>query len=202
MYNLSFTLSDKAFEFWNKFALEVDKQKYVIYGKNRNQNKKYIRVYQNTLAKMAEAGVYKIFIQNKLPCSMPSSKVLTSPTWDSDLISDDFRIHVKNQPPYSRKTFGISWTFQVGGQGKGNIDPIYGGKYDSKDLAAFTSISDDERTVTLEALVQVELLHKYKLFKFIDGVDLPHLKEIKKFVHLNDIKLTIPNLFYFESLRK
>jgi hypothetical protein len=57
------------------------------------------------------------------------------------------------------------------------------------------------RTVTVDALVPVPILHKNKLFTFVDGEDLPHLKGIKLFVRYEheevpSLKRCIKDLYF------
>jgi hypothetical protein len=197
-------LSDEDYHKCRKFAEDCDirSKKDYVYGVMRNQPYAEKRIRDHTNGKMCELAAHRIFERHGLKTSEPSFEVLKKPTWDCDLESDDYRIHVKGQSHESVSKYGKSWTFQVGNKyGSYGKDPIYAGPYDDKDLVAFCSIGVDMRTVTVDALVPVPDLHKNKLFTFVDGEDLPHLKGIKLFVRYeheeaSSLKRCIKDLYF------
>ena len=106
-------LSKEYYKKCRRFALDVINTNFDHY-KTRSQNNKEAIIEQITYGKIAEWAAYIYVISHGAWCSAPDMEVYEkrNKSFDADLISGRYDIHVKSQTKRSMTQYGASWMFQ------------------------------------------------------------------------------------------
>lgn len=103
-------------------------------------------------------------------------------SFDADMKTDSFDVHVKTQDKASGEKYGISWVFQYSGGGYGHTDPLLA-KPTVRDLAVFVTVDMTALSCTIHAATRCVLLPKF--------LSLPKLIQLygsKRVVYLDSLK--------------
>jgi hypothetical protein len=143
--------------------------------KRRNQGDVNKVMFDITVGKMAEIGVYKIMKKNNFNCSYPDFNIYDKyhKTFDADLIIDKYDIHVKSQHILQSKNFGESWLFQ-------KTDTLTY-KPSERDVICLCIVSSGE-VIIKKMLLANNIVDMYGRPKS------PKLKDNKHALYLSDIK--------------
>ena len=108
------------------------------------------------VGKLGEFAVYNYLKNSKHGCTKPDLKVYPKEEkrFKSDLIYGRWRMCVKSQSMEQSKVFGLSWTFQSGGNGVGHRDHILDGVV----KWMFAGCLVDGNTVYIKTIIPMEIV--------------------------------------------
>ena len=136
-FNYNFTQEDidKCYVFANTCSNHCYSQ--------RNQNNRDKIINDIIVGKLGEIVAYQYIISKNNKCSMPDFKVYApnEKSWQPDLITDNYKIHVKSQDNQQAKIFGASWTFQLSNKNNnyGKDTEIF--RNNNTDIIVFTGVN-------------------------------------------------------------
>lgn len=185
-------VSQEIYDLCNKFA-EKSVDSSVDHYEKRNQSNKANIKEQISIGKVGEFGAY-FYLQGMISnISKPDLKIYNSEnkSFDYDLKSDKYNVHVKSQLMTTAYEFGLSWTFQYGNKNSGHFDShIF-----NNDLNQHIILTLVHPTfVDVLSFCNVKVLHEYNLFK---DPKVDKLKGIKKVIYYDDL-IKIPTEKIFE----
>jgi len=132
------------------------------------------------IGKCGEYIVYKYFNKKYPTITKPDFNIYEKydKSWDYDLKTDKYNIHVKSQDYSSSKLFGISWIFE-------KSDKHIFQNYGDNDWVCFVLVNINNYTGKILKLVKIKTLHEKNLFKS------PKLNKLKTklAVYFSDLKL-------------
>jgi hypothetical protein len=138
---LIYTGRRRAIECW-KFAEDVIDTNIKKYKKRNQKDRKRI-MKQICIGKVAEWGAYQHLRDSGIEVSKPDMKIYPTKgkSFDADLSTPLFEIHVKTQTIEHMEKYGASWIFQ-------NTDPLLAEPTES-DLIALTHVNYKEMSKVL-----------------------------------------------------
>lgn len=156
-----------------EFANKIDTDFYAT----KNQKDKDKRINDQIVGKLGEEIAY-CYLKNDYKVSCPDYEIYDkeNKSWQPDLYTPDFKIHVKSQSADSSERFGLSWTFAT------TDKEVF--KADSTDYVVFTQVNLLKRFGLVKSILKISTLHDNDLFKE------PLLKKLvghKKVIYINDI---------------
>jgi len=184
LVNKEFLISKEDFTKCAKFAKDVIATN-SIYAQ-RGQTDVARIMLQIITGKMGELAARNYLMGLGKKCSdVDFSITKNGKSFDADLVTENKNVHVKSQDIQSANIFGLSWTFQWGGDGKGNVDTKIFNTYSQTDAVIFCLVNVETLTVEVKAANHVSWLHKNNLFK---EPTKENLKGKKKVVFYSDIE--------------
>ena len=159
-----------------EFSEQVDTSLYA----QRNQWDADKRKIDSKIGKLGELVVYHSLKEKYTDITYPDFKIYKAreKSWDFDLKSSEFNLHVKTQEALQGAKFGESWIFQ-------NEDKHVFKTFFENDYVAFVVVNMFHKHGTIKQILPISLLHKMNLFKK------PILAKLvsKSAVYFDDIKL-------------
>lgn len=137
------------------------------------------RKVDSKVGKLAEVAVYRTLVGKFSDITYPDFNIYKprEKSWDYDLKSSDFNLHVKSQNKIQSGRFGKSWVFE-------KTDKHIFIDYNDNDYVAFVQVDLLNNSATIEKVLSVNLLHKNRLFK---PLILKHLNT-KLAIYFEDVK--------------
>lgn len=176
------TISDEDYLRACKFSEQVLPTN-INYFFERNQSSAKVAKSQIVIGKLGELAVYNWLTGLGKNCTDVDFNVTSKKSYMADLVVDDTNCHIKSQHINSAKRFGLSWTFQFSGNGRGHRDHEIFDNYNKDDFVFFCLV-ESNKLVDIKSVVRLGYLHKYGLFK--DPIK-KNLVKIKKVVYFEDI---------------
>lgn len=166
-------LSPEYFKRCMQFANDIIDTNYSFY-KTREQNNRDRILFQIAYGKLAEWIAYIHIVSHGVWCTPPDMNVYDedSKTYDADLVSEKYDIHVKSQTKESMEQYGASWMFQ-------DNDPLIM-RPSNRDYLFFIIIKTPQEANIVKHLNANKVLELYK-----DPV-VDKLKS-KRVLYLNDL---------------
>lgn len=164
------------------FSSECTKTTHNHY-KNRSQQNISKLIEDAACGKFAELAVYNFIHKNlKLKLNEPDFNIYERKhkTFNSDLLVDKFKVHVKS----CKVNSWDSWTFQYSGNGVGHTDSLFVNS-DELDFVSFCQVDINSYIVHILGFMNVNYCKQKSLFK------LPILEKhfnTKRVIYYNDIK--------------
>lgn len=157
------------------------------YYKQRNQFDPKLIEAQIFQGKLGEFATYNYLKDKLINLTQPDIKIYSSKnkSFDVDLQSDEYKIHVKTQTVEQAKRFGGSFIFQYNGIEKSghNDDEVFSPI--GNNLVSFVFLDLNNHIAKIAGITNLNYLHKYNLFK------LPIKKELqnnKRAVYYTDLQ--------------
>jgi hypothetical protein len=132
------------------------------------------------IGKLGELAAFKA-LKNKINgLTEPDFNIYTTKekSWDFDLKSLDYNIHVKSQDVEQGKKYGESWVFQL-------QDKHVFQNYSDKDYVVFVSVNLKTRECFVRSMLSLFTLHNLQLFR---PMKVFKLRNNKVAVYYEDIK--------------
>lgn len=145
----------------------------------RNQTNKERIIQQTITGKIGEFAVMFFLLDQGHTVTSPDMEVTYNKSFDADLTWNNRPLHVKSQRMQSSQQFGISWTFQKGGYGRGHTDPLT------------NKILDEDVVFCHVNEKNVNIYGPYpwsKVKSLLRDPVLDRLKGIKECIYLEDLK--------------
>jgi hypothetical protein len=174
-----------------EFSEQVDTS---LYAK-RNQWDANKRVIDSRIGKLGELVVYYNLIEKYPDITYPDFKIYPAKqkSWDFDLKSSTFNLHVKSQETLQGTKFGESWIFQVGNGKNRHYDKEIFDRISPNQYVAFVKVNLLTKEGEVRAIVSLDMLHENKLFAP------PVLEKLQKAnklaVYYKDLQKTLENLW-------
>lgn len=137
--------------------------------------------------KLGEIAVYRMSKEYELPVGRPDFTIYDSKkkSFDADLSSPEFQIHVKSQGIDSANKYGISWILQFSGNGRGHQDKLFR-RVETNDYLAPCLVKDT--TVHIYGIIKVKKLF---LEDMIEEPKNPWFVDTKRAIYFDKIR-TLP----------
>lgn len=180
MYNYTFT--EEEFKKCKDFSESIDTSFY----SRRNQTNNEKRKKDQLIGKLGEIISFNYLITKINDLSYPDFNIYDkkNKSWDFDLKSNSYNIHVKSQDIEQSKRYGESWIFQAGGKYKGYDKEIFD-RITKNQYVCFCIIDLSNKSGCLKSIVDLDYIHNNNLFKL---PKLPIFQEMnKKAVYFDDI---------------
>jgi hypothetical protein len=150
-----------------EFAEKVNKTTFGHY-KNRSQSNYKKQQRDHLVGKLAEYSVARYF---NTPFPDVGIYRGRKKSFNADLqMNDGTLLHVKAQSSEASLKYGVSWVFQLGGQGFGHTDPIV---LAPSGMICFVSVNLDEEKSCIHALINsqdcIPGLLKHPKLKYLIG---------------------------------
>lgn len=132
----------------------------VDYYNNRNQFDTAKKRSDSMIGKLGELVVYYNLIEKYPDLTYPDFKIYKprEKSWDFDLKSSKFNLHVKTQEALQGNKYGESWIFQ-------NEDKHIFKNYNDNDYVVFVGVNMFQKHGIIKQILPVKLLHEMQLFK-------------------------------------
>lgn len=169
--------SEEEMKLCEKFSEEVDTTLYA----RRNQFDNEKRKKDAKIGKLGEFAVVHFLKKKVKDISPPDCEIYSAKqkSWDYDLKSSKFNIHVKTQDITQAYKYGESWIFQ-------NEDKHIFREYDKeKDYVAFVIVNLITKEAQIKGICKLQLLHDNNLFAL---PKLIHLQGNKRAVYMSDLE--------------
>jgi hypothetical protein len=168
-----------------EFSEQVDTSLYA----QRNQWDADKRKSDAKIGKLGELVVYYNLIEKFPDLTYPDFKIYKAKekSWDFDLKSSAFNLHVKTQEALQSAKFGESWIFQYGNGKNRHYDREIFDRTSPNQYVAFVKVNMLTKEGEIRSIVSLDMLHENKLFT------LPVLEKLQK-----ANKLAV----YFKDLQK
>lgn len=154
--------TDKEFDECKNFSELVDTS---LYAK-RNQWDAEKRKADSLVGKLGEVAVYNVLSPKYTDLTYPDFKIYKprEKSWDFDMKSSSFNLHVKTQESLQSAKFGESWIFQHGGGKRKHYDKEIFDRVTPNQYVAFVKVNLQKREAEVRAIVSLDLLHDNNLF--------------------------------------
>lgn len=157
-----------------------------FYEKRSGQSNEAKRKKDSVVGKLGELAAFKM-LQGKIQgLTEPDFAIYTAKekSWDFDLKSPEYNIHVKSQDVEQGKKYGESWVFQL-------QDKHIFQNYSDKDYVVFVSVNLATRECFVRSMLPLITLHEQQLFK---PMKVHQLRNNKAAVYYEDIQNIKPHL--------
>lgn len=178
-------LTEEEVEKCRSFASRMDTSYYA----KRNQFDQGKKFKDQVIGKLGEIGVYKLLSKSHSEITYPDFEIYESSkkSWDFDMKSSSFNLHVKSQNMEDLNRNSISntasWIFQYG-DGKKDCDKEIFNKLSPNQYVAFVIVDVYNLIADIKAIVSLDFLHDNNLFSFPNKES---LKNTKKAVYYRNL---------------
>jgi len=188
MNNMRVEIPDDIMKLVSAFA-DVQTDTVLEHYQNRSQTNAEKIKEDCIVGKLGEFGTYQYFIGRRYACTKPDMNVYgpDDKRFTSDLIGDGNKLCVKSQSVEQAGRFGLSWTFQYGGNGDGHHDKIL----DVSGKELFVGCMVDGRIVDIKVVMPMGDILQCGMLKD------PILKKyhgIKKVLYYKDLRESFDDL--------
>lgn len=145
-----------------EFSEQVDTSLYA----QRNQWDVQKRKIDSKVGKLGELATYYNLVDKYPDITYPDFKIYKAKekSWDFDLKSNSFNLHVKSQEALQGNKFGESWIFQFGNGKNRHYDKEIFDKLSPNQYISFVKVNLLTKEAEVRAIVSLDLLHDNKLF--------------------------------------
>lgn len=126
----------------------------------RNLSSEQKRRHDIKIGKLGEIATYHILKNKVTNITYPDFEIYTvkQKSWDYDIKSNEYNIHVKTQDSLASDLYGISWVFQ-------KEDKKVFKTYNQNDIVSFVNINDKKQIAYIRAIYSINTLNTDNLFK-------------------------------------
>ncbi len=152
------------------------------YKKRRQGNRDKI-IQDIICGKSGEIAAYKMMASKGLSCTKPDFEIYSGrkKSFDSDLSSGKFKLHLKSQTQESADKYGQSYILQWGGRGHGHVDKLF--KHRTKEDFLIPTLVDG-RDVTIYGIINIDQIF---LQGWVKEPRLDWFKDFKRAIYLEDL---------------
>jgi hypothetical protein len=182
-------VSQEEYEKCVEFSENVNTSLYA----QRNQHNADKRKKDAKIGKLGELVAFH-FLKDKYEVSYPDFKIysIKEKSWDFDIKSQDFNLHVKTQDVLQSQRYGESWLFQYGAGKVRHYDKEIFDRVTPYQYVCFTVWDDKAKYGLVKGIVSLDDLHDNKLFSL---PVLPQLQKANKLaVYFKDLESNNINL--------